>query len=334
MPFLDSKRQRAAVLILLLAAGLAITLASYATGLIGAVVLYVMLAPLNNVVRRWIAPSASAFLLTAFAVVLILLPGISFAGLVVNQARQIAGGVVQSPLLQRLAGLQIGEFEVGPMLVGLGENVVAWIGSSAFGLIGTAARLALNLTIAFFGLYYLLLHPDKAWELARSYIPFSENNVERLRQRFRDVTYSTLVGTLLIAVIQGVLVGVAFYVLDLSNALFWGFVTAIFAILPIVGSGMVWAPGAAALVLDGRLGAGIALLAWGALVVGMVDNFIRPVVYRRWAQIHPMITLVGAIAGVQYFGILGILIGPLTLSYFFELIRMYREEYLAEASGG
>ncbi len=331
MPFLDSERQRAAVLILLLAAGLAITLASYATGLIGAVVLYVMLAPLNNLARRRVAPAATALLLTGFAVVLILLPGISFAGLVVNQAQQIASGVVQSPLLQRLAGLQIGEFEVGPMLAGLGENVVAWIGSSAFGLIGTAARLALNFIIAFFGLYYLLLYPDKAWGLARSYIPFSEENVERLRQRFRDVTYSTLLGTMLVAVIQGTLVGAAFYVLGLSNALFWGFVTAIFAILPIVGSGLVWGPGAVALVLDGRLGAGIALLAWGVVVVGMVDNLIRPVVYRRWAQIHPMITLVGAIAGVKYFGILGILIGPLTLSYFFELIRMYREEYLSQA---
>jgi predicted PurR-regulated permease PerM len=331
MPFLDTERQRAALLILLLAAGLAITLASYATGLVGAVVLYVMLAPLNGVLRRWIPPAAAASLLTAFAIVLILVPGISFAGLVVNQARLIAGGVVQSPLLHGLATLQIGQFELGPTLVKLGENVVAWIGSSAFGLIGTAARLALNLTIAFFGLYYLLRHPDEAWELARSYIPFSESNAERLRQRFRDVTYSTLLGTVLVAVIQGALVAGAFYVLGLSNALFWGFVTAVFAILPVVGSGLVWVPGAAALILDGRLGAGIALLAWGALVVGTVDNFIRPLVYRRWARIHPMITLVGAMAGVKYFGILGILIGPLTLSYFFELVRMYREEYLAGA---
>ncbi len=330
MPFLDTKRQRAAWLVLLLAAGLAVTLASYATGLIGAAVLYVVLAPLNGVLRRWIAPVAAALLLTGLAVALILLPGISFAALVVSQAQQIAAGVVQSPLLQRLGALEIGQFEVGPMLADLGKNLVAWIGSSAFGLIGTAARLALNLTIAFFGLYYLLLYPEKAWELARSYIPFSEDNAERLRQRFRDVTYSTLLGTVLVAVIQGILVGAAFHVVGLSNALFWGFVTAIFAILPIVGSGLVWGPGAVALVLDGRVGTAIAFVAWGALVVGMVDNFIRPFVYRRWAQIHPMITLVGAITGVKYFGILGIFIGPLALSYFFELVRMYREEYLSE----
>jgi predicted PurR-regulated permease PerM len=103
----------------------------------------------------------------------------------------------------------------------------------------------------------------------------------------------------------------------------------VFAILPVVGSGLVWAPGALALFLDQRPGAAIGLAAWGVIVVGNVDYLIRPMVFRRWANIHPLITLMGALAGVPYFGLLGLLIGPLALSYFFELIRMYREEYLA-----
>ena len=69
---------------------------------------------------------------------------------------------------------------------------------------------------------------------------------------------------------------------------------------------------------------------WGVLIVSNVDTVIRPMVFRRWAQIHPFVTLVGALGGVRYFGILGLLIGPLALSYFFELIQMYREEYLNE----
>ncbi len=187
-------------------------------------------------------------------------------------------------------------------------------------------------TIAFFGFYFLLLRPEQTWEMVRPYIPFSQQNTERLRQRFRDVTNSTLVGTLLIAMVQGALVALAFSVVGLSNAVFWGAVTAIFAILPLVGSGLVWAPGAASLALDGRYPAAIGIVVWGVVVVGMVDNVLRPVVYRRWARIHPLVTLVGAIGGVRYFGVLGILIGPLGLSYFFELIRMYREEYV-EAEG-
>ena len=101
-------------------------------------------------------------------------------------------------------------------------------------------------------------------------------------------------------------------------------VTVIFAILPVVGSGLVWGPGVAALAIEGHYGAAIGLALWGALVVGQVDNVIRPFVFRRWAQIHPFITIIGAFAGIRYFGLLGLLIGPLAISYFFELIRMYR----------
>ena len=91
--------------------------------------------------------------------------------------------------------------------------------------------------------------------------------------------------------------------------------------------------GAAAIVLfaSDRLGAAIGMALWGALVVGNIDNVIRPWISNRYAQVHPLITLVGAIAGVSYMGILGLLIGPLALSYFFELLTMYRHEYLSPA---
>ena len=195
-------------------------------------------------------------------------------------------------------------------------------------VIGTATRLGIQLTITFFGLFYLLVAPVGLWSGVRPFIPFSSRNAEILRQRFHDVTISTLVGTGLTAIVQGVLVGLAFWATGLANALFWGVVTVIFAILPVVGSGLVWGPGAAALALDHHYGRAIGLVVWGILVVANVDNVIRPVVFRRWAQIHPFITVIGALAGINWFGLLGLLIGPLAISYFFELIRMYRAEYL------
>lgn len=244
----------------------------------------------------------------------------------------MAGGVIQSPVLGRLAQLRIGNFEIGPQLVALGQQAVQWLGSSAFSLLGTATRVVLNLGIAFFGLYYLLLNPDRTWEGLRPYIPFSAANTEKLRKRFRDVTNSTLIGTGVTAAVQGTLVGLGFWVVGLSDAAFWGVLAMVFAILPVVGSGLVWGPGVLALVLDARPGAAVGLGLWGALVVANIDNVIRPMVFRRWAHIHPLVTLLGAFAGVRFFGILGLLVGPLALSYFFELLRMYREEYLdAEA---
>jgi predicted PurR-regulated permease PerM len=229
-----------------------------------------------------------------------------------------------------LKELKLAGVDLGPRLADLGARLVSWIGSSAFGLIGTATRLALNLTIALFGLFYLLLRPADVWAAVRPYIPFSAKNTEKLRQRFRDVTTSTIIGTGLTAGIQGALLGLGFWVTGLPSAVFWGVVTTVLAILPVVGSGLVWAPAALVLVLDHRAGPGLLLALWGAVVVGNVDYVIRPMVFRRWADIHPLVTLLGALAGVPYFGILGLLIGPLAVSYFFELIKMYREEYLTE----
>ncbi len=328
MPFLDTNHQRAAILVLLLGVGLIIALTPYATGLIGIPVLYAVFTPVHNALARRVRPKLAASAVVVLALFLIVVPGVSFAGLIVNQAQQIAGGVIQSPILGRLAELHVGKVDLGPRLAELGAKIVSWLGSSAFGLIGTATRLALNLTISLFGLFYLLLRPGESWEAVRPYIPFSAHNTEKLRQRFRSITTSTLIGTGVTAAIQGTLVGLGFWLAGFSNALFWGVVTMVFAILPVVGSGLVWGPGALALLFDHRYGAAIGLALWGVIVVGNVDYVIRPMVFRRWANIHPLVTLVGALAGVPYFGILGLLIGPLALSYFFELVKMYREEYL------
>jgi predicted PurR-regulated permease PerM len=164
------------------------------------------------------------------------------------------------------------------------------------------------------------------------FIPFSTQNAEALRTRFRDVTTSTVIGTGLTAALQGVAVGLAFTITGLPNALFWGVMTVVLSILPVVGSGLVWVPGVMVLAADRRFGWAVALTIWGLVVVGQIDNVVRPIVYRRWAQIHPFITLLGAFAGLRWFGLLGLLIGPLALSYFFELIRMYRQEYLNGAT--
>lgn len=329
MPLIDSNHGRAALLVLLLGAALIIALAPYATGIIGIPVLYAIFAPMHDWLGMRMRPRLAASLVVVVALFLIVVPGVSFAGLIVAQAQEIAGGVIRNPLLGRLRELKPGGIDLGPRLADLGAQVVAWIGSSAFGLVGTATRLALNLTISLFGLFYLLLQPHETWQAVQPYIPFSAKNTEKLRQRFRDVTSATIIGTGLTAAVQGLLVGLGFWLTGLPNAVFWGVVTMVFAILPVVGSGMVWGPGALALFISGRAGPGVLLALWGAVVVGNVDYVIRPRIFKRWANIHPLVTLLGAFAGVPYFGILGLLIGPLALSYFFELIKMYREEYLS-----
>ncbi len=333
MPFLDTRKQRASALILVLGVGLAVALWPFTTGLIAAPVLYIVFAPVHHLLARQLPPSVAAGITIAFALTIIVVPGASLIGLIATEAQDMAAGVIDSPLLDRVRDVRIGPYDIGSQLEQISSRVVAFVGASLLTLVGTATRLALQLTVAFFGLFYLLVDPKRVWLTVRPFIPFSTENAERLRQRFKDVATSTLIGTFATAVVQGAAVGLAFEVAGLPSALFWGVVTVIVAILPVVGSGLIWGPGAIALAIAGRYGWAIALAVWGLIVVGNIDNVIRPMVFRRWARINPFVTVIGAFAGLRYFGLLGLLIGPLAISYFFELIQMYRQEYLEEQMG-
>jgi predicted PurR-regulated permease PerM len=328
MDLLDTRRHRAAALVILLGIGLLVALAPYASGLIGALVLYVVFQPLHAWLAQRINSSVSAGIVVLLVLVLIVLPSTFIVILLLDQAQSLASSVMQSSLLARLSSITIGTLDIGSQIAKAGEQVVSWMGQSAIKLLGSVTRMLLNLTIALFCLYYLLLQPTGISNRIVRYFPFSPDSLDRLRMRFQDVTRSTIIGTGVTALIQGALVGLGFWMTGISNALFWSVVTVVFAILPVVGSGLVWGPAAVSLALDDRYAAAIGLVLLGVIAVGNVDLVVRPLIFRRWAQIHPLTTIVGAIGGVAYFGLLGLLIGPLALSYFFELLEMYEQEYL------
>ena len=199
--------------------------------------------------------------------------------------------------------------------------------TDAIGFMGGAASASINLVIAFFGLYYMLHGSAEAWLRFRDYIPFSPKTADALREHFYSVTRATLLGTALVAAAQGTIIGLGFRIVGLPDALFWGTMTAFVSILPVLGSGLVWIPAVIVLIVQGRYGAAVVLGVISWLVASNIDNLIRPLVYRRVSNIHPMITLVGAFAGIKYFGLPGLLLGPLAIAYFFELLRFYKLEY-------
>lgn len=329
MTIFDTKKQRAAWLVAALGVIIVIALLPFATGLLAAPVLYIVFAPMHVWLTRKLRSKVVATVLVILAALFgIVFPVSWMVTLLVGQAQDAAHAVVNSPVMARLDNIEIAGYAIGQELRQLGSRVVGLVGGGAISLLGTVTRITLNLLITFFGLYYILQDPAGAWRAARPFIPFSDENVAILKQRFADVTKATIIGTGLCALIQGAMVGAAFAVVGLGNPVFWGSVTIVLAILPVVGSGLVWGPGALVLFYGGHTAAGIGLLLWGALVVGNIDNVIRPYVSNKYANVHAMITLVGALAGVAYLGILGLLIGPLALSYFFELLVMYRKEYL------
>lgn len=327
MPIFQTRRQRAGFMVAALGVAIVIALAPFATGLLGIVVLYVICAPAHRSLSRRIPPRLSAFVVLTIALLLVLLPLGVVVSVILSEAPGIITTLRENAVMERLSGMRVGGVDVGGQLAAAGGTVGAWVSQQAIGFFGSAARSTLSLVIAFFGLYYLLLYPGVVWASVRDFLPFSDANADVLRVRFFSVTQATLVGTALTALVQGTMIGVAFWALGLPNAAFWGVITGLVSVLPMLGSALVWLPGMVVLGMDQRWAA-MATLGIIGMMAGGTDNIVRMVVFKKVSNIHPLATLVGAFAGLKYFGLLGVLLGPLAIAYFFELLKMYRTEYL------
>ncbi len=330
MNFLHTKRDRAGLLIILLGIAILISVASFAVGLLGAAVLYVLCVPIYQRLTPRVGANWSAAITLIFAIVAIALPVMWIVVLVADQAPEMLRGIQQSGAFGNLRQLpRIGRIDVGAELARASGTFMQWVSAQAFDLVGGAAKATLNLVISFFALYYMLGSAETSWKAFRDFLPFSEEAATELKERFYSVTHATVLGTLLTSVAQGSLIGLAFMLVGFPNALFWGVVTGFASILPVLGSALVWLPGVLILAGQGRYGAMALLLVVGAGIASNVDNVIRPLIYRRVSNLHPMVTLIGAFAGVKYFGLLGVLLGPLAIQYFFEFVAIYRREYVA-----
>jgi predicted PurR-regulated permease PerM len=300
-----------------------LALAPYLSGLLGAVVLHVSLAPLHRRLARVMRPRAAALAVVLAATVVLLVPGTWLVSTTVDEATDALTALQRSDLLARLSRARVGGLDVGQEVASAGAGLLSWLSGRALALFGSATRATLNLMVALFGLYYLLLDAGALWRRVTRLLPVSEPVAEQLRERFVAVTEAMLLGTLLTAVIQGAVVGAGFALVGLRAPVLWGVVTACVSVLPVLGSALVWLPGVAVLLLAQRYGAAVVLGVLGAGVASNLDNVVRLVVYRRVSGIHPMLTLVGAFAGVGVFGLAGVLLGPLALSYFFELLALH-----------
>jgi predicted PurR-regulated permease PerM len=327
MTFLATPRERAGLLILALAIGVVIAVGPFLSGLLGAAVLYVVFIHLYTWLERAMRPAFAAVITLVVALLVVALPLTWLITVVVAQAPDALRALQSSAAFSRLADLRIADVDIGAEVAKASDTIATWLSARLFSFVGTATSAVLNLVIAFFGLYYMLRSDEKAWRVIQSYIPFSPATADALRNRFVSVTEATLLGTMLIAVIQGTLVGVGFRIVNLPNPFFWGTATAIASILPVLGTALVWAPAVLVLLVQNRFGAAITMLVIGAGIASNIDNLIRPLIYRRVSHIHPMITLVGAFAGVKLFGLLGVLLGPLAIAFLFELLQFYRQEY-------
>lgn len=326
-----TRRGIAATAIVILGLLIAAALAPFVLGLLGAPVLAVTFAPLHAWLDHRVSTRAAAALVVTAAVLAIFVPVVGVTVMVISELPSVLSGPGIDGILAALTSIHVGRFNIGAEIASLGGDFAAWLSRQTMDIIGGATFVTINLLISFLGLYYLLVAGRSPWVRVAHYLPFSTRTAERLRVRFHEVTRATILGVGITAVLQGTVVGVSFLAVGLSHPLLWGTVTGIVSVLPILGSAMVWLPGVIVLFIDHRPGAAATLAAIGFVIASNIDNVVRPVIFRRASNIHPLVTVVGAFAGMRYCGLLGVLLGPLALIYFIELVRAFEHEYVPMA---
>ncbi|CAN5531899.1 AI-2E family transporter [soil metagenome] len=295
----------------------------FLSGLLGALMLYVMVRPLHERLAQRVPPSVAALAITFCVIVLILLPGIWLVSTIITEGSDFLGSLKADAVVAWLDATTIGKFNLGGELAGVARGMTAMIPTRVVTLFGNVSSAVLNVVIALFGLYYLLLGGSALWRRLVPLFPGGGHLADLLAARFATVTEALLLGTALAAALQGLVVGVGFEIVGLHPPVLWGFITACVSILPLFGSAIVWLPGVVILLLDHRPGAATLLLIVGGGLASNIDNLARILVFRRVSGIHPMITLVGAFAGLRLFGLIGVFLGPLVISYLFELLAEY-----------
>lgn len=191
-------------------------------------------------------------------------------------------------------------------------------------------QLLISAFIAFFIMFYVLINSRQVVEIVRSYGPLNEENMTILLREMGKDTKTLILGQLLIAVLQGTLAGIGYFMFGVPTAILWALVTVLASFLPVVGAGIIWVPASIYLLMANHHYSAIGLFLWGVLVVSTSDNLVRPKLVHLLGQIHPVTVLLGVFIGIKEWGLIGIVIGPLLISVLIHLIRMFREQFLTE----
>lgn len=213
--------------------------------------------------------------------------------------------------------------QAGEATAGMSKALVEGLSSVTLGAVNF-----LFLTFVFFySLYFLLVDGRRLLGRILYYLPLNSRDERLLLERFTSVTRATLRGSVLIAILQGTLAGIAFAVAGIPNAVFWGSVMALLSTIPNVGAALVWIPAAAVLVFQGHTTTGIALAAFCALVVGSLDNVLRPILVGKDTKMHELLIFFSTLGGILLFGFPGLFIGPVIGSLFVSIWEIYGVEF-------
>ena len=184
-----------------------------------------------------------------------------------------------------------------------------------------------EMVMMYFTLYFTLSEKEQMENWVRNILPFSTSNNQKILSELKSSTISNLIGIPLIGIVQGLVSWIAYLICGIDQSFSWALITGIVSIIPVVGTALIWLPLALFLIISGQTTSGIFLLAMGVLVITNLDNGVRLIVSKKIANVHSLIVIFGVIIGLNSIGFMGIIFGPLLLSYLFIFIEIYRDEY-------
>lgn len=192
-------------------------------------------------------------------------------------------------------------------------------------LMGGISSFIVNMFVLVFVLYFMLIGGKKMEQYVNELLPFNETNTQEIVHEINMIVRSNAIGIPLLAVIQGGVAMLGYWIFDAPNILFSGFLTGFASIIPMAGTALVWIPIAIYMALIGNWFQAIGLVIFGSLVISQLDNLIRFVIQKKMADIHPLITVFGVVIGLSLFGFMGVIFGPLLLSLFFLFVNMFKK---------
>lgn len=325
------KQQRVLLIVslIIIAGFILVGLRQYTIALLGSGIIYVIFRPwFTNLVhkRKWNRLLVT-ILLILFSVVVIILPFLALSLLLINRIQYYSKHTDQIlqliEKLEKATGIQITDQANVKNLV---QQSAGFASRQFPSIMSGTLDVIISLGLLYVGLYFIFMEEEKFLKGLRKYLPFENDTLDQLGEDLKNMVNANILGQALVSLVQAVLTGLTLWIFGVPDAAFWGTVAFFFAFIPILGTPIVWAPAGIIMLSQGETGNGIGILAVGAVVIINVDNLLRVVLAKRMGDVHPFVTLTGIVLGVPIFGILGLVIGPLLLSYFMVLFQVFEKQ--------
>lgn len=318
------------LLILVVGSMIFIEMVPYLMGVLGAVTIYILLRKWMiylEQTRKW-KPELAAIALMVFSFVVILLP---VAGVVMMLGNKIGDAVSNSEQVIKAFKDQVAKVEY---YVGFDLNsqidtqaITTWLSENLQNFAGGTFNAIIAIGLMYFMLYYMFTNRRVLKNSLKEFIPLSHGNVTELGKEVQKMVRSNAIGIPLVAIAQGLIALIGFWIFGIEDAFFWFVIVTVGSMIPFVGTFVGIIPVFLITLSSGSSFQAWGILLYGVIVVGSTDNIIRLYVLKRLDDVHPLITLVGVIIGVPIFGFLGLIFGPLLISVFMAMVRIYRKDF-------